>query len=93
MAVLTQDPPGELVEDRVLGHEHVALEPAGFAVHALDPPRGVVADLDPRLADDVADLPGRPAEVLVDVELGGDPEVALPTRREPDGDTDASSSP
>ena len=32
-AVLTQDPPGELVEDRVLGHEHVALERRGFPRH------------------------------------------------------------
>ena len=42
---------------------------AASSERALDPPGGVGRDRDPRLADDVADLPGRAAAVLVDVEL------------------------
>ena len=57
---------------------------AGAAVRALDPPGRVAGELDPGLADEVADLPRRPAAVGVDVEVGRDAEVALATRREAD---------
>src|SRR5204862_5659367 len=75
----------ELRERRVLGHEHAAvLEAAGRSVRALHPPGGVAANLDPGLADEVADLPGRPAAELLDVEVGRSAEVALAARGEPD---------
>src|ERR671927_334257 len=50
---------------------------AGAAVGTLDPPGGVAGELDARLADEVADLPGRPPAVHVDVEIRRDAEVAL----------------
>ncbi len=59
------------------------------AVGALDPPRGVGRHLDPRLADDVAELPFRPAAVILDVEFGREPEVPLAPSREADVGADA----
>src|SRR5439155_25243272 len=44
---------------------------------------------EPRLADEVADLPRRTSDELVDPEVGGDAEVALPARRESDVAADA----
>ena len=61
----------------------------GLAVGALDPPGGVAGDLDARLALDVADLPRRPAAVLVDVEVGRRAEVALAPRGEANVAADA----
>ena len=70
-------------ERRVLGDEHVVLESVAVAVvDALDPPRGVGRDLDARLAAYVAELPLGAAAVLLDVELGRQPEIALAPRRE-----------
>ena len=86
--VLAQDPGSELRQRRVAGDEDTVLELSGVAECALDPPGGVARKLDPRLADDVADLPRRPAAVLVDVELRGNPEVALATCREADVTSD-----
>ena len=74
---------------RVLGDEDAVLEPARRAVRAPHPPGRVAAHLDPRLADDVADLPRRPAAVQLDVEVGGRAEVALAPRRELDVAADA----
>ena len=82
--VLAQDPGSELRQRRVAGDEDAVLQLSGVAECALDPPRGVARELDPRLADDVADLPRRPAAVLVDVELRRNPEVAFATCREAD---------
>src|SRR5205823_2338471 len=67
--VLAQHPRTEECQARVLGHEDSVLDPAAAAVGALHPPRGVAADFDPGFADRIADLPGRAAAVLVDVEL------------------------
>src|SRR5206468_56581 len=83
-SVLTQNPRGEERQARVLGHEDAVLDLATAAVRALHPPGRVAADLDPRLADRIADLPGRPPAVLVDLELGRQAEVALAARREAD---------
>src|SRR5581483_6596934 len=60
------------------------LDAAAVAVGALHPPGRIATALDSRLADRVADLPGRPAAVMVDVELGRQPEVALAARCEAD---------
>ena len=59
------------------------------AVGALDPPGGVGRDLDRGAADDVAELPFGAAAVVLDVELGRQPEVTLATRREADVGADA----
>src|SRR5665213_1744518 len=83
-AVLPQHPGGELREGGVVGDEDAVLESAGQSVRALDPPRGVAAHLDLGLADDVADLPRRPAAELLDVEVGRRAEVALAPRGELD---------
>ena len=88
-AVLTQDPRRELLDVRVLRDEDVALEAPRFSVDTVDPPGGVVADLESRLADDVANLPGRPSDELVDVELRRDTEVALAARCETNVAADA----
>src|SRR5205809_406650 len=61
----------------------------GPAVRTLNPPRGVAGDLDARLAGDLADLPRRPAAVLVDVEVRRRPEVAFAPRGEADVAADA----
>ena len=53
-------------------------------VGALDPPGGVVADLDFSLRDEIADLPGRPVAVALDFEVGRHAKVALASRREAD---------
>src|SRR6185295_19380266 len=82
--VLAQDPGSELRQRRVSGHEDAVLQLSGVAECALDPPCRVPRELDPRLAHDVADLPRRPAAVLVDVELRRNPEVAFATCRETD---------
>ncbi len=83
-AVLAQDPRRELVDGGVLRDELVVLERAGRAVRAPHPPRRVAAHLDTRRADDVADLPRRPAAVLLDIEVGRRAEVALAACRELD---------
>ena len=88
-SVLAQHPRREQRDRRVLGDEDVVLEPARLAVRALDPPGGVAGDLDARLAGEVADLPRRPAAVLVDVEVGRRAEVALAPRGEADVAADA----
>ena len=88
-AVLPQDPACEQGERRVLGDEHIVLEPvAGPVVHALHPPRGVRRNLDASLALHVAELPLGAAAVALDVELGRQPEIALAPRREADVRTD-----
>src|SRR5581483_1637326 len=83
-AVLPQHPARELLQRRVLGDPDAVLEAARGAVRALHPPAGLARHLDARLADDVSDLPRRPAAELLDVELGRDAEVALA----PGGETD-----
>ena len=62
---------------------------SGAAVGALDPPGRVRRDLDPRLADDVAELPFRAPAVVLDVEFGRQAEVALAARCEADVGADA----
>src|SRR5262249_61625010 len=76
-AVLADDPRRELSGARVSGHEHAVVYVAVGAVRALDPPGGVVADLDLRLGDEIADLPGRPVAVALDLEIRRHAEVAL----------------
>ena len=83
-AILTQDPGCELAQVRVLGHEDAVLDATVLAVRPLDPPGRVVGDLDPRLAGEVADLPGRPVAVRLDLEFRRQPEVSLAARREAD---------
>src|SRR5205085_10671884 len=82
--LLSQHPRGEELEARVLGDEDAVLEAPAAPVRALDPPGGVRRDRDPRLADDVADLPRRSADVARDLEVRRHAEVALPTGRERD---------
>src|SRR5207342_638972 len=82
--VLAQEPRGEQRQARVLGDEDSGLDAAAVAVRPLHPPGGVASDLNARLADEIADLPGRAPAVAVDVELRRKPEVALAARREPD---------
>src|SRR5262249_54535131 len=88
-AVLADDPRRELSGARVSGHDHAVVYVAVGAVRALDPPGGVVADLDLRLGDEIADLPGRPVAVALDLEIRRHAEVALAAGREPDVAPDA----
>src|SRR5262249_30128521 len=88
-AVLAEDPRRELRERRVVRDEDAVLEVARPAERALDPPGRVTGQLDARLADEIADLPRRPAAVLIDVELGRDAEVTLAPRCETDVAADA----
>ena len=88
-AVLPEHPGCELRERGVAGDEHAVLQLTRVAERALDPPSGVAGELDARFAHDVADLPRRPAAVLVDVEVGRDPEVPLTARGESDVTADA----
>ena len=89
-AVLAEDPAREQRRRRVLGDEDVVLDAVALAAEgALHPPRGVGRDLDARVPDDVAELPFRAAPVVLDVELGRQPEVALAPRREADVGADA----
>ena len=60
-----------------------------LAVRPLHPPGRVAGNLDPGLAGEVADLPGRSVPERLDVELGRKPEVALAPGREPDVAADA----
>src|SRR6266508_5374560 len=76
-SVLAEDPGSELRWRRILGDEDPVLELAGVSIRAFHPPGRVAGELDPGLAEDVADLPRRPAAVDVDVEVGRDPEIAL----------------
>ena len=62
--------------------------PASESVRC-DPPGGVVLHGDAGRADGLADLPRPRHAVRLDVELGGQPEVALPPRREADVAADA----
>ena len=87
--VLAQHPRRELGDRRVLRDEDVVLDAAGAPIGAPHPPGCVSAHLDPRFADEVADLPLRPASELADVEVRRDPEVALAARCEPDVALDA----
>ena len=87
--VLPQHPGCELRERGVARDEHAVLQLTCVAECALDPPGGVPGELDARFALDVADLPRRPAAVLVDVEFGRDPEVPLTPRGESDVTADA----
>src|SRR5207244_748162 len=61
--VLSDDPGSKLPGTRVLGHEGAVLHAAVLSVCPLDPPGGVVAHLDPGLAGQIADLPGRAVAV------------------------------
>ena len=81
-SVLAQDPRRELLDGGVFGDEDAVLELSRVPEGAFHPPGRVACELDARLADEVADLPRRPAAVLVDVEVGRDPEVALASRGE-----------
>ena len=83
-AVLAQHPRRELGNGGVVGDEDAVLEPAGRAVGAPHPPGRVAQHLDPRSADDVADLPRRPAAVELDVEVRRRAEVPFPPRGELD---------
>ncbi len=87
--VLAQHPRGELGDGRVLGDEDVVLERPCRAVCPAHPPGGVAANLDPRGAGGVADLPRRPAAVDVDVEVGRGAEVPLA----PSGELDVAADP
>ena len=88
--VLAEDPAGEQVRRGVLGREDVAVDAVALAaVGALDPPGGVRRDLDRGAADDVAELPVGAAAVVLDVELGRQPEVTLATGGEADVGADA----
>src|SRR5206468_1731465 len=73
----------------VAGDEGTVLQLTGVPERSLDPPGSVAGELDPRLAFEVTDLPGRPATVLVDVEVGRDPEIPLAPRREADVPADS----
>ena len=88
-AVLAQHPGRELGDGGVVGDENAVLEPSRLAVGAPHPPGGVATHVDPRGADDVADLPGRPAAIELDVEVRRRAEVALAPRRELDVAPDA----
>src|SRR5207253_3241631 len=81
---LAEHPRGELGEGGGLGDEHAVLGTAGRAVRPLHPPGGLARDLDARLADDVADLPRRPAAIELDVEFDRSAEVAFAPCRELD---------
>src|SRR5207248_3951395 len=87
--VLAQHPRGQLGKRGVIGDEHAVLEVTRRSVGALHPPGRVAQHLDPRLAEDVADLPRRPAAELLDVEVRRNAKVALTSRRELDVATDA----
>src|SRR4051794_463788 len=88
-AVLAQDPRRQQRERRVIRDEDSVVELAGVAERALDPPRGVPRELDPRLALGVPDLPRGAAAVNVDVEVRRDAEVALAPRRKANVPADA----
>ena len=83
-AVLAQHPGRELGDGREVGGEDAVPELSRRSVRALHPPGGVAPYLDARGAGDVADLPWRPAPVLLDVEVRRRAEVALAPRRELD---------
>ncbi len=88
-AVLAQDPSCEQVDVRVLGLEHSVLDRPRIGERSLDPPRGVVRDGDTRRRHRLSDLPRPGDSVFLDVEVGGDAEVALAPGGEPDVPTDA----
>src|SRR5262249_55600376 len=69
--------------------EDILFDPSAAAVEPLDPPGRLRPDAHARLAGDVADLPRRLADVLVDAEVGRHPEVALTARGEADLAADA----
>ena len=84
-AVEPQDPGGEVRESGVGRDEDVLLHaPVRRSVRALDPPGSVPGELDPRLADRLAHLPGRRRPMLGGVEVLWQPEVALAAGRELD---------
>ena len=84
-AVLPEDPAGEQLGRRIPGREDVTDDVVPLAaVRALDPPRRVGRDFDARLAHVVAELPFGSAAVLLDVELGRQPEIALAARGKAD---------
>ena len=85
---MSDDPGSKLPGTRVLGHEGAVLHAAVLSVCPLDPPGGVVAHLDPGLAGQIADLPGRAVAERLDVELRRQPEIPLPASREADVATD-----
>ena len=87
--VLPEHPGRELGERGVARDEHAVLQLACVTEGALDPPGGIPGELDACFALDVADLPRRAAAVLVDVEVGRDPEVTLAPRGESDVAADA----
>jgi hypothetical protein len=89
-ALLTEDPAGQHLERRVLGHEDAVLDAVPRAcVLALNPPGGVGRDGDPGLAQGVPELPFGTAAELLDVEALGDAEVALAPGGEADLGADA----
>src|SRR5919201_1496969 len=88
-SVLAEDPRRELAEIRVFGHEDAVVDAPVVAIRTLDPPGRIAPDLDLRLAREVANLPGRPVAVRLDIEIRRQPEVALPAGREADVAADA----
>src|SRR5262249_57158186 len=82
-------PGGQVLEVGEGRDEDAVLDAAVRAEPALDPPRGVADELDPSLADGFAHLPWRRRAVLLGVEAGRQPKVALAPRRKPDVATDA----
>src|SRR3954470_6405546 len=88
-SVLAQDPRRKLLRRGGLGDEDAVLQLPRIPEGAFHPRGGVAGELDARLADQVADLPRRAAAVLVDVEVGRDPKVALASSREADLAADA----
>src|SRR4029453_8701042 len=83
-SVLTKHPRREKIDIREIRLEHAVRDGAGIRERALDPPCRVARDGDTCTADGLADLPRPRDAVLLDVEVGRDPEVALPARCEPD---------
>ncbi len=84
-AVEAEDPGGEVGEAGVRRDEDVVLHVSVRGpVRALDPPGGIARELDPRLADRLAHLPGRRRPVLRGIELLRQPEISLAAGRELD---------
>ena len=71
-----------MLEAGIRRDEHVVLETTVLAIRPLDPPGGVPADRDARLADELAHLPHGRWPVILRVELRRQPEVPLAPRRE-----------
>ena len=83
-AVLAQDPAGEWLDPRKRRFEDAVGDRARIGERAMNPPRRVVLDGDPRHADGLADLPRLGHAMCLDIEVRGKAEIALPPRREAD---------